>query len=119
MVASRGSLEAKILFSNIIEAPSDPLASDACTGIETDHDMANNEATISSENRLPMNIGLKLLGIEPCYSAVGAARVRRGLIEQCIHCRAACHDNIDIEVLIFALALDSEHHRVPPDQHCG
>ena len=80
--------------------------------------MANNEATISSENRPPMNIGLKLLGIEPCYSAVGAARVRRGLLEQCIHCRAACDNNIDIEVLIFALALDSEHHCMPSDQHC-
>ena len=76
MVASSGALEENILCSNKIEAPSELLDSDACTGIEIDHDMANNEATISSENRLPMNIGLKLLGIEPCYSAVGAARVR-------------------------------------------
>ncbi len=76
MVASSGSLDENIRCSNRIDAPSEPLDSEACAGIVIDHDMAKSEATINSENHLPMYVGLGLLGIEHCVSAYGAVQVR-------------------------------------------
>tara|TARA_B100001758_G_C17777324_1_gene288094 strand:- start:294 stop:479 length:186 start_codon:yes stop_codon:yes gene_type:complete len=61
MVASKGSLEAKILFSKRMDPPSLPRDSDAPAGMVADQERAKSVATIITVTRRPITTRLKVV----------------------------------------------------------
>ena len=115
MVASSGSLEEKVRFSKRIEPPSFPLDSEATAGIVAVQDRANSVATISKLAHRPMRQVLQYFELNLTTDPATVDLIH--LLQYSIHGLCLRHQNIHIKVLVRTTPSDSEHHRVPTDEH--